>query len=211
MLGNEHCIQSKPQLCDIKLECVQHVHWCAGEAQGRGVGLRSASTSSLQHVHDEGMNGSSGFAHHPAHVRTASVADSADEAAQASGELFNFVRPACICCRTHDHLPTWPQQSSAMLHSTLLGCPPCQVQEPQTLISAKRSGHAGHGNAIVDVWNSQGDLCDIWPAPLHGTIFAAQDHHERKSRVMAYPSTGYIGAKEAVLSLLSSCLQYRSR
>lgn len=89
------------------LKCVRHGHWCAGEGQGRSAGLGSASTSSLQHVHEEGMgmNGSSGFAHHPAHVRTASVADSADEAAQASGDLLNSVKSrvmlACTCCRNH--------------------------------------------------------------------------------------------------------------
>ncbi len=89
----------------MNLKFLQRGRWYAGEGQGRSAGLGSASTSSLQHVHDEGMNGSSGFAHHPAHVRTASVADSADEAAQASGELLNPVKScvmlACTCCRNH--------------------------------------------------------------------------------------------------------------
>ncbi len=107
MLGQKCQIQGYNLDCANRLEVCAACHWCAGEGQGRSAGLGSASTSSLQHVHEEGMgmNGSSGFAHHPAHVRTASVADSADEAAQASGDLLNSVKSrvmlACTCCRNH--------------------------------------------------------------------------------------------------------------
>ncbi|KAL0053131.1 hypothetical protein WJX82_001373 [Trebouxia sp. C0006] len=88
-LDRAHSHSSSALSCTASLaqSSGRHAAHSEGEGQGRSAGLGSASTSSLQHVHEEGMgmNGSSGFAHHPAHVRTASVADSADEAAQASG------------------------------------------------------------------------------------------------------------------------------
>ncbi|KAL0029799.1 hypothetical protein WJX77_000735 [Trebouxia sp. C0004] len=83
--AHSHSSSALSRTASLAQSSGRHAGHSEGEGQGRGVGLRSASTSSLQHVHDEGMNGSSGFAHHPAHVRTTSVADSADEAAQASG------------------------------------------------------------------------------------------------------------------------------
>lgn len=109
---------SKLKLCEINLECVQHGHWYAGEGQGRSVGLHSASTSSLQHVQDEGMNGSSGFAHHPAHVRTTSMADSAGDTAQASGELFKLLSGHVSCL--HLLQEPWLSAHMAQCSSTML-------------------------------------------------------------------------------------------
>ena len=58
----------------------------AGDSQGGPLGMHSASTTSLQNTHEEGMmNGSGGFAHHLAHVQTALKAESADDTAQALG------------------------------------------------------------------------------------------------------------------------------
>ena len=56
---------------------------CTGEGRSGGLGMHSASTSSLQYAHEEGMNGLA----YPSHVKTASVAGSADEAAQPSGDF----------------------------------------------------------------------------------------------------------------------------
>lgn len=61
-----------------------HCNCCAGDARGQGLGMHTASTSSLQHAHEEGVNGV-GVLPHPGHVRTASVADSGDDAAHAAG------------------------------------------------------------------------------------------------------------------------------
>ena len=144
------CSKSKLRLWETELKCVRG-HWCAGEGQGRGVGLASASTSSLQHVHEEGMNGSSGFAHHPAQVRTASVADSADEAAQPSGELFNFVMPACICCRNHDHLPTCPCVHPPGCTSCCFFASPARSKSHKFFHFWKDFLHAGHGDAVMDI------------------------------------------------------------
>lgn len=57
----------------------------AGDSRGQVMGMHTASTSSLQH--EEGVNGVNGVGAlpHPAHVRTASVADSGDDAAYAAG------------------------------------------------------------------------------------------------------------------------------
>lgn len=57
---------------------------CAGDLRGQGLGMHTASNSSLQH--EEGVNGV-GALPHPAHVRTASLADSGDEAAHAAGVI----------------------------------------------------------------------------------------------------------------------------
>ena len=51
--------------------------------------MHTASTSSLQYAHEEGMN-VIGALPHPAHIRTASVADSADDAAHAAGVFIRF-------------------------------------------------------------------------------------------------------------------------
>ena len=51
--------------------------------------MHTASTSSLQHAHEEGVNGV-GVLPHPGHVRTASVADSGDDATHAVGVFFGF-------------------------------------------------------------------------------------------------------------------------
>ena len=55
------------------------------------MGMHSASTSSLQH--EEGVNGVNGVSAlpHPGHVKTASVADSGDEAAHAAGVLLAVI------------------------------------------------------------------------------------------------------------------------
>ena len=94
---------------------------------------------------------------------------------------------------------------------TLLGCAPCQIQKPQIFTSAKLSGmleHFGapccHGHIGLP-----GKIRDTCPASSHGTSIAAR-HNARKPHVMANTSTGCMGAQEAVLSLLSSCLPYSS-
>ncbi len=72
--------------CDVaSLTCDSFA--CAAETPRQGLGIHSASTSSLQYTHEEGLNGAGGFARHPAHIRTGSVADSADDTAQASGAM----------------------------------------------------------------------------------------------------------------------------
>jgi len=59
--------------------------------------------------------------------------------------------------------------------------PACPGPRATNFDLCKEVRHAGHGNASMEVWNSQEGFCDTWPAPSHGTSFAAQDHHERKS------------------------------
>lgn len=61
-------------------------HCNAGDLRRQGLGMHTDSTSSLQYTHEEGVNGTAAHPH-PAHVRTASVADSGDETAHTAGVL----------------------------------------------------------------------------------------------------------------------------
>ena len=68
----------------------------AGESRGQGLGMHTASTSSLQH--EEGVNGVNGVGAlpHPGYVRTASVADSGDEAAHTVGVLLAVIHTSHV-------------------------------------------------------------------------------------------------------------------
>ena len=76
-------LHQQPSLTDQQ----DHRHCCAGDLRGQRLGMHTASTNSLQYAHEEGVNGV-GALPHPGHVRTASVADSGDDATHAAGVFF---------------------------------------------------------------------------------------------------------------------------
>lgn len=81
-------------LCSTPLSNMrqQPPHCNAGDLRSsQGLGLHTASTSSLQYAYEDGVNGIAAMPH-PAHVRTSSVADSGDETA---GELLTAVS-SCV-------------------------------------------------------------------------------------------------------------------
>ena len=81
----KHAMQCGTQLSNVAKNSPVHCH--AGDLRGQGLGMHTASTSSLQYAHEENMNGIAAIPH-SAHAQTASVADSADETAHTAGVLF---------------------------------------------------------------------------------------------------------------------------